>query len=312
MGKLDGKVAFITGAARGQGRAHAIRMAQDGADIIGIDICQQMRVGRLPDVDAHDLDETVRQVGGARTAHRRPRGRRPRRRRRCRRRSTTASPSSVRSTIVVANAGIGPGGFASAEQQWEEVVGVNLTGVWNTGRVAIPSMIEHGQGGSIILTSSTGGLTGSPSNVAGMLGYTAAKHGVIGLMRSWANFLAPHFIRVNSVAPTTVRTPMANDGDVSMILQHVPELANSLTNAIPVEAVDAMDVANAVAWLASDEARYITGTVSRSTPATSTAAERGDWIAAMRISFNDGWTVKPKINRFLELPAAAPPRNRRA
>jgi NAD(P)-dependent dehydrogenase (short-subunit alcohol dehydrogenase family) len=164
-------------------------------------------------------------------------------------------------TIVVANAGIGPGGFASAEQQWEEVIGVNLTGVWNTGRVAIPSMIANAQGGAIIITSSTGGLIGSPSNVPGMLGYTAAKHGVIGLMRSWANYLAPHYIRVNSVAPTTVRTPMANNGDVSMILKHVPELTNALTNAIPVEAVEAIDVANAVAWLASDEARYITGTV---------------------------------------------------
>ena len=94
-----------------------------------------------------------------------------------------------------------------------------------------------------------------------MLGYTAAKHGVIGLMRSWANYLAPHSIRVNSVAPTTVATPMANNGDVSMILQHVPELANSLTNALPVQAVEALDVANAVPWLVSDEARYITGTV---------------------------------------------------
>jgi NAD(P)-dependent dehydrogenase (short-subunit alcohol dehydrogenase family) len=122
-------------------------------------------------------------------------------------------------------------------------------------------MIENGQGGSIVLTSSTGGLIGAPSVVAGMLGYTAAKHGVIGLMRSWANYLAPHNIRVNSVAPTTVRTPMANDGDVSLILQHVPELAGSLTNALPVEAVDAEDVANAVAWLVSDEARYVTGTV---------------------------------------------------
>jgi NAD(P)-dependent dehydrogenase (short-subunit alcohol dehydrogenase family) len=162
---------------------------------------------------------------------------------------------------VVANAGIGPGGFASSDEQWEEVIGVNLKGVWNTGRVAIPSMIESGRGGSIVLTSSTGGLTGAPSNVAGMLGYTAAKHGVIGLMRSWANYLAPHNIRVNSVAPTTVRTPMANDGDVSLIVQHVPELASSLTNALPVEAVDPADVANAVAWLASDEARYVTGTV---------------------------------------------------
>jgi NAD(P)-dependent dehydrogenase (short-subunit alcohol dehydrogenase family) len=122
-------------------------------------------------------------------------------------------------------------------------------------------MVENGTGGSIILTSSTGGLIGSPSNVAGMLGYTAAKHGVVGLMRSWANFLAPHHIRVNSVAPTTVRTPMANDGDISMITKYAPELVNSLTNAIPVDAVDPIDIANAVAWLASDQSRYVTGTV---------------------------------------------------
>jgi SDR family mycofactocin-dependent oxidoreductase len=260
MGKLEGQVAFITGAARGQGRAHAIRMAQEGADIVGIDICQQMKSVGYQMSTPEDLDETVRQVKAL--------GRR-----------AVATEVDVRDveslqkafdagvaelgpvTVVVANAGIGPGGFASDDEQWEEVIDVNLKGVWNTGRVAIPSMVDNGQGGSIVLTSSTGGLTGAPSNVAGMLGYTAAKHGVIGLMRSWANYLAPHHIRVNSVAPTTVRTPMANDGDVSMILKHVPELANSLTNAIPVEAVEATDVANAVAWLASDEARYVTGTV---------------------------------------------------
>ncbi|HEU5083670.1 MAG TPA: mycofactocin-coupled SDR family oxidoreductase [Acidimicrobiales bacterium] len=260
MGKLEGQVAFITGAARGQGRAHAIRLAQDGADIIAVDICEQMKSVGYQMPAREDLDETVRLVKDL--------GRR-----------IIAHVVDVRDvdalqqafddgaaqlgpvTIVVANAGIGPGGFASAEEQWEEVIGVNLKGVWNTGRVAIPSMIENGTGGSIVLTSSTGGLIGSPSNVAGMLGYTAAKHGVVGLMRSWANFLAPHNIRVNSVAPTTVRTPMANNGDVSMIIKHVPELANSLTNALPVEAVDAEDVANAVAWLASDEARYVTGTV---------------------------------------------------
>jgi SDR family mycofactocin-dependent oxidoreductase len=260
MGKLDGQVAFITGAARGQGRAHAVRLAHDGADIIAVDICQQLgSVGYAMSTRA-DLDETVRQVQSI--------GQR-----------IEAYEADVRDaetlqkafdhgvgqlgpvTIVVANAGIGPGGAASADQQWDEVVGVNLKGVWNTGRVAIPSMIENGRGGSIILTSSTGGLTGAPTDVPGMLGYTAAKHGVIGLTRAWANFLAPHFIRVNSVAPTTVRTPMANDGNVSLILQHVPELAGSLTNAIPVEAIDAIDVANAVAWLASDESRYVTGTV---------------------------------------------------
>ena len=164
-------------------------------------------------------------------------------------------------TIVVANAGIGPGGFASAEQQWEEVIGVNLTGVWNTGRVAIPSMIDNGQGGSIVLTSSTGGLIGVSLRRARHAGLHGGQARRDRLMRSWANYLAPHSIRVNSVAPTTVRTPMANDGDVSMIIKHVPELANSLTNVLPVEAVEAIDVANAVAWLASDEARYVTGSV---------------------------------------------------
>ena len=260
MGKLDGQVAFITGAARGQGRAHAVRMAQEGADIIGIDICQQIESVGYQMSKPDDLDETVRQVEAL--------GQR-----------MVASEADVRDveglqkafdagvaelgpvTVVVANAGIGPGGFTPPQQQWDEVIAVNLTGVWNTGRVAIPSMIANGQGGAIVLTSSTGGLTGSPSDVAGMLGYTAAKHGVIGLMRSWANYLAPHYIRVNSVAPTTVATPMANDGDVSLILTHVPELANSLTNAIPVQAVEAIDVANTVAWLVSDDARYITGTV---------------------------------------------------
>ena len=260
MGKLEGQVAFITGGARGQGRAHAVRLAQEGADVVVVDICQQLQSVGYPMSTREDLDETVRQVKDLG-------------------RGVVAHEADVRDvgalqqafddgvaqlgavTIVVANAGIGPGGFASADQQWDEVMDVNLKGVWNTGRVAIPSMVDNGRGGAIVLTSSTGGLTGSPSIVPGMLGYTAAKHGVIGLMRSWANYLAPHNIRVNSVAPTTVRTPMANDGDVSLIVKHVPELANSLTNAMPVEAVEAMDVANAVAWLASDDARYVTGTV---------------------------------------------------
>lgn len=260
MAKLDGRVAFVTGAARGQGRAEAIRLAQEGADIVAIDICQQLESVVYPMSTKDDLDETVRLVKDLG-------------------RQIVATEADVRDvdglqeafdrgvaelgpvTIVVANAGIGPGGMAPAEVQWDEVIDVNLKGVWNTGRVSIPQMVEHGQGGSIILTSSTGGLLGSPSDVPGMLGYTAAKHGVVGLMRSWANFLAKHHIRVNSVAPTTVKTPMANDGDISMIVKYAPELVNSLTNAIPVDAVDAEDVANAVAWLASDEARYVTGTV---------------------------------------------------
>jgi len=260
MGKLDGKVAFITGAARGQGRSHAVRLAEEGADIIAVDICSQIETARYAMSTPEDLEQTVEEVKAA--------GQR-----------IVARQADVRDAealqnafddgvaelggvdIVLANAGIGPGGATAAEQQWNEVIGVNLTGVWNTGRVAIPSMIERGKGGAIVLTSSTGGLIGPGSDQAGMLGYIAAKHGVIGLMRSWANFLAKHYIRVNTVAPTTVRTPMAGGGNVSGILEHSPELALSLTNAIPVEAVDPIDISNAILWLVSDEARYVTGTV---------------------------------------------------
>ena len=259
-GKVEGKVAFITGAARGQGRSHAVRLAEEGADIIAVDICTQLSSVPYPMATPEDLEQTVKEVEGV--------GRR-----------IVARQADVRDIaalqrafddgvaelgpvdIVLANAGIGPGGMASAEQQWDDVIAVNLTGVWNTGRVAIPSMVERGQGGAIVVTSSTGGLMGVGVNAPGFLGYTAAKHAVVGLMRSWANYLAPHNIRVNSVAPTTVRTPMAAMGDVKAILEHAPELESSLTNAMPVEAVDPLDVTNAILWLVSDEARYITGTV---------------------------------------------------
>jgi SDR family mycofactocin-dependent oxidoreductase len=260
MGKLEGKVAFITGAARGQGRSHAVRLAQEGSDIIAADICRQMGSAGYAMSTPEDLEQTVKEVEalGRRIVARQVDVRDAEEMQKAFDEGT-AELGPVE--IVVANAGIGPGALVPAEQQWDEVIGVNLTGVWNTGRVAIPSMIEHGRGGAIVLTSSTGGLIGSPSNAAGMLGYTAAKHGVIGLMRSWANYLAPHFIRVNSVAPTTVRTPMAGGGNLAAIIEHAPELANALQNAMPVEAVDPIDISNAITWLVSDEARYVTGTV---------------------------------------------------
>lgn len=260
MGKFDGKVAFITGAARGQGRSHAVRLAEEGADIIAVDICKELDVVGYPMPTPEDLEETVAEVqkAGGRIVARQVDVR-------DHEALQQAFDEGVAELgpveIVLANAGIGPGGMATAQQQWDDVVGINLTGVWNTGRVAIPSMVERGQGGAIVLTSSTGGLRGPGIDVPGVLAYTAAKHGVIGLMRSWANLLAPHYIRVNSVAPTTVRTPMASGGDVAAIIQHVPQLAGSLTNAIPVEAVDPIDVSNAIVWLVSDEARYVTGTV---------------------------------------------------
>ena len=152
MGKLDGKVAFITGAARGQGRSHAVRLAEEGADIIAVDICQQMEVVGYPMSAPEDLAQTVKEVTAT--------GRRIVARRVDVRDYDTMQQAFDEGVaelgpvgIVLANAGIGPGGMASAQQQWDDVIGVNLTGVWNTGRIAIPSMIEHGRGGAIVLTS---------------------------------------------------------------------------------------------------------------------------------------------------------------
>ncbi|MFC3961897.1 mycofactocin-coupled SDR family oxidoreductase [Nocardia jiangsuensis] len=261
MGKLDGRVAFITGAARGQGRSHAVRLAQEGADVIAVDICSQLESVRYPMGTTDELEQTAEEV--------RATGRRI-----VARRADVRDVTALRAAfdegvaelgpvdIVLANAGIGAGGSAvTEEQEWDDVVGVNLTGVWNTGRVAIPAMVERGRGGSIVLTSSTGGLIGVGIPTAGFLGYTAAKHGVVGLMRSWANYLAPHNIRVNSVAPTAVRTPMAADGDLQAIMERSPQLAQALSNAMPVDLVEPLDVSNAIAWLVSDDARYVTGTV---------------------------------------------------
>lgn len=257
-GRLEGKVAFITGIAQGQGRAHAIRLADDGADIIGVDSCEQFETVPYPLPSEGDLQQTVKEVEA--------RGRR-----------IVARKADVRDLdalqraydagvaelgpvmIVVANAGIGPGGMTSPDQQWDDVVAINLKGVWNTLRVTFDPMIENGKGGSIILTSSTGGLVGNGVNAPGIIAYTAAKHGVIGLLRCYANIGAPHFIRVNSVAPTTVDTPMTTG--LEEVVKEIPELMAALTNALPVFKVEAIDVANAVAWLASDEARYVTGTV---------------------------------------------------
>lgn len=262
MGKLDGKVAFITGAARGQGRAHALRLASEGCDIIGVDICAGIPTVRYSLGTREQLDETVSIVQAA--------GRRA-----VGKVGDTRDVEQVRQafeegvaevgpvSIVVANAGIVTGipGSPPNDQDWYDVIDVNLTGVWNTGRVAIPHMVEQDNGGSIILTSSTGGLLGLPTDSEGLLGYTAAKHGVIGLMRSWANLLAKHNIRVNSVAPTAVNTPMVTESDFAVLGDISPAMAAAAMNAMPVDLIEPADVAAAVLWLASDESRYVTGSV---------------------------------------------------
>jgi SDR family mycofactocin-dependent oxidoreductase len=259
MGKLESKVAFITGAARGQGRSHAVRLAQEGADVIAVDLCAQIDSVPYPMATREDLDQTVQEVEALD-------------------RRIVASVADVRDLaalqravadgvaelgrldIVLANAGIAPmGGADDGPQAFQDVVDVNLTGVWNTLRAATPVMVEQGDGGAIVITSSTAGLKGIGGDAPGGQGYTAAKHGVVGLMRSFANTLAQHRIRVNTVHPTGVNTPMVVNEFMQQWLEQDPTVAGALTNLLPVEMIEAVDISNAIAWLVSDEARYVTG-----------------------------------------------------
>jgi len=258
MGKLDGKVAFITGAARGQGRSHAIRLAQEGADIIAVDICRQIASVPYPMATADDLAQTVKEVEAldrrivAREADVRDEAA-----------AQAAFDAGVAELggvdIVLANAGIAPMMVPGTTQDWQDVLDVNLTGVFNTVEVAIPAMVARGQGGAIVLTSSTAGNNGIGGRSRGSLGYTAAKHGVVGLMRAYANRLAPHSIRVNTVHPTGVRTPMIINDAMTEFLEQDPQLGNALANALPVDMIEPIDVSNAILWLVSDDARYVTG-----------------------------------------------------
>ncbi|HEY6496270.1 MAG TPA: mycofactocin-coupled SDR family oxidoreductase [Trebonia sp.] len=258
MGKLDGKVAFITGAARGQGRSHAVRLAQEGADIIAVDICRQIDSVAYPMPTLDDLAETAREVEALdrriftaqadtrdETALKRAFD------------AGTAELGPV--SIVVANAGIAPLGVHQQHQAWQDVIDVNLTGTFNTVEVTVPSMIEHEAGGSIVLISSTAGLTGIGGMTRGGLGYTAAKHAIVGLMRSYANVLAQHSIRVNTVHPTGVNTPMIVNDAMREYLEQIPHTPGALSNALPVTMVEPVDISNAIAWLVSDDARYVTG-----------------------------------------------------
>ncbi|MCV7290018.1 mycofactocin-coupled SDR family oxidoreductase [Mycolicibacterium wolinskyi] len=258
-GPLTGKVAFITGAARGQGRAEAIRLAADGADIIAVDLCDQIASVPYPMATPDDLAETVKLVED--TGSRIVAGQADVRDEAALATALQAGVDELgRLDIVVANAGIAP--MQSGADGWRDVVDVNLTGVHHTVEVAIPTMVEQGDGGSIVLISSAAGLIGVGGGDRGSLGYTAAKHGVVGLMRAYANFLAPHSIRVNSIHPTGVDTPMINNEFTRQWLKHVAEELNAPTdfgNALPVQVVQVEDIANAVAWLVSDQARYVTG-----------------------------------------------------
>jgi SDR family mycofactocin-dependent oxidoreductase len=262
MGRLDGKVALITGVARGQGRSHALRLAADGAQIVGLDLCASIDTVTYPLSTPEDLAETVRAVEEldqrivARRADVRDR----------------AALAQVvkegvaefgRLDIVLANAGIIPGfdEVAADPRSFDDVVDVNLTGVYNTIEAALPQLLEQGQGGSIVITSSVAGLHGRLTVLgnAGLIGYTASKHGVVGLMRAYAGLLAEHSIRVNCVNPTGASTPMLLHERWAGFAEENPEVVAKLANAMPVELIEAIDISNAIAWLCSDEARYITG-----------------------------------------------------
>jgi SDR family mycofactocin-dependent oxidoreductase len=255
-GRVAGKVAFVTGAGRGQGRSHAIRLAEEGADIIAVDICKDYdTVGYGMSTEA-DLAETVKAVEALD-------------------RRIIAKPADVRDAqalraivdegvaelgkldIVVANAGI------CTVQAWDEVtpavwqdtLDTNLTGVWNTMVAGAPHLIAGG-GGSIIATSSTAGIKGLPF----LAPYVAAKHGVVGIARSLANELARYKIRVNTVHPTGVNTPMAAGlGGIPTLIEKDPSVGSIFVNTLPIEAVEPRDISNAVLFLASDEAQYVTG-----------------------------------------------------
>ncbi|MCX5044871.1 mycofactocin-coupled SDR family oxidoreductase [Aldersonia sp. NBC_00410] len=264
-GRVEGKVAFVTGAARGQGRSHAVRLAQEGADIIAIDVCKAVTDSAIPPSTPADLAETValvealdRRIYTAEADVR----------------DYDAVKAAVdagveqlgRLDIVVANAGIGNGGEPldkTAEDEFQIMIDVNLTGVWKSVKAAVPHIRAGGRGGSIILTSSVGGLKAYPH--CGQ--YIAAKHGVVGLMRTFAVELGNEMIRCNSVHPTHVNTPMVmNQGTFDMFR---PDLENptaedmapiaQMFHTLPIPWVEAVDISNAVLFLASDEARYITG-----------------------------------------------------
>ncbi|MCV7314165.1 mycofactocin-coupled SDR family oxidoreductase [Mycolicibacillus parakoreensis] len=253
-GRVAGKRVLITGAARGMGRSHAVRLAEQGADLILIDICHSLPDVEYPLASRRDLEETAALV----EEHGR--------------RAVTAvvdvrDEAALRAAVdegvaalggldaAVANAGVLTAGTwdTTTSEQWRTVVDVNLIGTWNTCAAALPHLVDRG--GSLINISSSAGIKGTPLH----LPYTASKHGVVGLSKALANELAAHNVRVNTVHPTGVETGMRPDSLQGLLADRRPDLAPIFVNAIPVLMAEAVDISNAVLFLVSDESRYVTG-----------------------------------------------------
>ncbi|AHK29667.1 2-hydroxycyclohexanecarboxyl-CoA dehydrogenase [Rhodococcus opacus PD630] len=254
--RFENKVVFVTGAARGQGRAEAVRFASEGADVIAIDACTEFASTAYPGATRDDLAETVRLVES--------RGRR-----------IVAAAADVRDfdglsraladgieqlgrlDVVIANAGICSGALSweITAEQWQETVDVNLTGTFHTAKAAVPYLIEQGEGGAVVFTSSVSGLKGTPFTGH----YVATKHGITGLAKTMANELGEHRIRVNTVHPAGVDTGMKVRDLHPLIARYASTLGSIYQNSLPYRITQPEDVAAVVAWVCSDEAKYITG-----------------------------------------------------
>jgi SDR family mycofactocin-dependent oxidoreductase len=257
VGLLDGKVAFITGAARAQGRCHAQRLAAEGADIIAIDVCAEAAPVTYRTATAEDLDETVRLVQKegraviARIADVRDQAS-----------LDAAVAAGVRAfgrlDVVVANAGISTWDrfWEMSEEKWQAMVDINLSGVWRTFKAAAPAMIAAGNGGSMISIASVAGIKSLPAQAH----YSAAKHGVVGLTKTAAIELGEFGIRVNSIHPWGVQSPMVEDPTIGTVLAQHPAYTNSFGSILAVpQLAEPDDISNAVIYLASDLSRCVTG-----------------------------------------------------
>ena len=262
--QFEGKVAFITGAARGQGRSHAVRFAEEGADVIAFDLCEQMPTVAYPMSSPEDLNETVNLVektgrriiaeqGDVRDFER----------------LKDAVANGVaelgRLDFVLANAGILPmvGSQAQDISAFDDAVAVMLNGVYYTIEAALPALLETGDGGAIVITSSVAGLSGMhvkfSQKTHGGAGYLAAKHGVVGIMRGYANMLAEKNIRVNTVHPTGLNSPMIVNQQIEQLLAEQPEYMSAFENLMPVPLIEASDISEAMVYLCGPSGRYITG-----------------------------------------------------